>query len=319
MNKLFRILLALHIALYQFIPDLAQAANRFLTCATTCTITAADTSIWGTASGGTGASVPGSGDDVIMDGGTCVGTTTCTATFGSGYNPTWRSITWGACTASTTGCILDASVNNNSFTLTGGTGVIFSGTGIGTRKWLSGTGTYAITSTNANGCFSMATTTNDQGSVFSGATWTCSGATTSGRTWAGGGFSFGPTTFNANSSGGSTFISGVNTFASLTFGAPNYIIFPSGTTTVSGALTVSGGTSTSLVALLATSVDTPITLSLGSASSGSWTTWRAITTSGAAAFTGTNCLDLGRNTFANGGACNAPTPGGGSTPKTIGG
>jgi hypothetical protein len=30
-------------------------------------------------------------------------------------------------------------------------------------------------------------------------------------------------------------------------------------------------------------------------------------------------LDLGRNTFANGGACNAPTPGGGSTPKTIGG
>src|SRR3954469_16922347 len=108
MKKLLRILLALHIAGHQFIPGIAEAANRFLTCTTTCTITAADTSIWGSVSGGTGASVPSTFDDVILDAGTCVAGTTCTATMGAAYNPTWQSFTMSACTASTAGCIFEA-------------------------------------------------------------------------------------------------------------------------------------------------------------------------------------------------------------------
>jgi hypothetical protein len=38
---------------------------------------------------------------------------------------------------------------------------------------------------------------------------------------------------------------------------------------------------------------------------------RATTTSGAAALTATNCIDMGRNTFANSGSCTAPAAGGG--------
>jgi len=111
MKKLFGFAL---LALAFLAPDLAQAANRFLTCTTACTITAADTSIWGTASGGTGASVPGSGDAVILDGNTCVGGTTCTATMGAAYNPTWQSFDMSACTASTSGCIFDANTNSKT-------------------------------------------------------------------------------------------------------------------------------------------------------------------------------------------------------------
>lgn len=316
MNKLFGLFL---LAVAFLAPDLAQAANRFLTCSTTCTITAADTSIWGSTSGGTGASVPGSGDAVIMDAATCVGGTTCTATFGSGYNPTWQSVTWGACTASTTGCIIDASVNNNSITLSGGAGVLFSGTGSGTRKWLAGTGTYNLTSNTVNGCFSMATTTNDQGSVFSGATWNCTVTSTNLWTWAGGGFSFGPTTINGNSSGGNVAFSGANTFSTLTLNGPNWVAFPQATTTtITGALTATGTSSTPVI-LTSSNIDTVTTVSLGAASTATWAALRVLTTSGAAGLTATNCLTLGRVTLANGGSCTAPSTGGGGGGRIIGG
>src|SRR6185369_2856541 len=121
----------------------AEAANRFLTCAVTCTITAADTTIWGTTSGGTGASVPGSSDAVILDAATCVGGVTCTATMGAGYNPTWQSITMGACTASTTGCIFDWSANNNNVTLSAATGLNNNNTG--TRTLNMGAGNWTFT------------------------------------------------------------------------------------------------------------------------------------------------------------------------------
>src|SRR6476620_2626099 len=144
MNKLFGLFL---LAFAFLAPDVAQAANRFLTCATTCTITAIDTSIWGTTTGGTGASVPGASDDVILDGATCVGGTTCTATMGAGYNPTWISVTQSACTASTAGCILDLSANNNNVTVTGSN--CYTNTGAGTRTINMGSGTWTCSNNSA--------------------------------------------------------------------------------------------------------------------------------------------------------------------------
>lgn len=295
----------------------AEAAARFAVCSGTCTWDNTSTAMWATSSGGaTGASAPVAGDDVTLDANTCVGGTTCTITTFAGTIAA-NSITWGACTASTTGCIIDASVNNTNFTLTSAGASSFSGSGSGTRKWLAGTGTYDLTQTGANNCFAMQTVTNDQGSVFSGATWSCSGNTTGARGWQGGGFSFGPTTFNANTSRGSLTITGVNTFSSLTINGPNLVLFSNGTTqTISGALSVNGVSSSSPVQLQSNAIDTAATISLGSASSGSWAVLRAITTSGAAALTISNCFNLGRNTLANGGACNGPSAGGG---RIIGG
>ena len=290
----------------------ADAANRWAVCNTACASGNTSTAMWSSvgSGGATGASAPTSADAVIIDGGTCVGGTTCTITTFAGTISA-QTITWGACTASTTGCIIDASVNNTSFTLGGSSGYTFSGTGTGTRKWLAGTGTYALTHAGANGCFTMATTTSDQGSVFSGATWSCSGATTSTRTWAGGGFTFGPTTFNGNSSNGSTFISGANTFSSLTINSPAWLSIGANQT-ITNALTATGSSSSSMVTMIGIGVDTPATISLGAASTATWLVLRSITTSGAAALNATNCTDLGRNTLANSGTCSAPAPTGGA-------
>lgn len=129
---------------FLLLPNLAEAANRFAVCTVTCTWDNSSTAMWSTISGGgTGASVPGSGDAVILDAATCVGGVTCTITVNT--NPTIQSIAMGACTASTTGCILDLSVNNNS--VTAGT---FSLTGTGTRTLRMGSGTMTLTSNNNN-------------------------------------------------------------------------------------------------------------------------------------------------------------------------
>lgn len=125
-----------------FLTCSADAASRFAVCSTTCTWDASDTSMWSASSGGaTGASVPGASDTVTLDAATCVGGTTCTITVNT--NPTVSSVAIGTCTASTTGCILDFSVNNNN--LTAGS---FSGTGTGTRQFKMGSGTFTMTGVN---------------------------------------------------------------------------------------------------------------------------------------------------------------------------
>jgi len=137
---------------------LADAANRFAVCATTCTWDGASTAMWSTTTGGaTGASVPGSADAVILDGATCVGGTTCIITVNT--NPTILSLTMGACTASTTGCILDFSVNNNNVTIgSSSTPGSFSGTGTGTRTLKMGNGTWTVIGTGT--IWTLATVTN---------------------------------------------------------------------------------------------------------------------------------------------------------------
>jgi hypothetical protein len=316
MKYLFSIIL---LGLAFLSPDIAQAANRFAVCSTACTWDNTSTAMWcATDTQCTGASAPVAGDDVIFNGNTCVGGTTCTITTFAGTISA-ATITWGACTASTTGCIIAANTNNTNFTISSGGGTAFNGSGTGTRTWTAGSGTYALTSTNANGCFNMQTTTNGTGSTFNNATWTCSGATSNGRAWHTGGFSFGPTTFNTNSSGGFLTVTGAATFSSLTIGAPQYVTFGNSVTvTISGALAISGGSSTAITTIKSNDDNIAATLSLGTAQALSWMALRAITTSGGNALTGTNCFDLGRNTLASSGTCTVPSAGGGGG-RIIGG
>lgn len=318
MRKLFGAIL---LALAFLAPDLAQAASRFAICSTTCTWDNTSTAMWAATSGGaTGASVPVAGDDVVIDANTCVGGTTCTITTFSGTISA-GTITWGACTASTSGCIIDASVNNTNFTLSSTAGAAFSGTGSGTRQWKAGTGTYTLTTSNSNGCVNMQTTTNDT-SVFSGATWICgaSGGASNNQNNHLGGKSYGPFTLSGNTNRGPRLITGANTFASLTIGGPNFVNFTNSVTqTITGALTTTGSSSSSPISITSNFTETVATLSLGSASSGDWVTIRAITTSGAAAFSGTNCLNLGLVTLANSGTCTAPSGGTSSGGRIIGG
>lgn len=278
------------LAIFLLLPLSAEAANRFLTCPTTCTITAIDTTIWGTTSGGVGASVPGSGDAVILDAATCVGGVTCTATMGAGYNPTWQSLTGGTCTASTTGCILDFSVNNNSPTL--GT---FDYSGTGTRTLSMGNGTWTITGTTAQ-VWGTVTVTNFTLNANS-STVVFSATATGSRQ-----LSFGAKTYNnitVNNAAASTFLidmgsSAAATFNNLTFTNVRAIRLPQGVTfIISGTLTYDG-TSTQQGTMYSTSAVT--TLSVANANTLNWVLLQNITKAGAGSITAVNSFDGGGNT-----------------------
>ncbi len=301
MKKLFGLAL---LALAFLAPDLAQAANRFLTCNTACTITAADTSIWGTVSGGTGATVPTTTDDVILDANTCVGGTTCTATFGAGYNPTWISFTMSLCTASTSGCIVDANTNGNTITLTGATG--FVNTGSGTRTLSGGTWVLSAASVNWNSVAS-ATISNSPSVNFSSSSG-------SGRNFTGGGKTYGTLTIGAAGSNGSgfTFQSGNNTFGTLTINAPNRISTNASTHTVTTMTDVTGSASQQVLFTTFNGIST-------FSSANNWTCqWCGIhgyTFSGGGTFSAPDSFNFGGNTNIT---ITAPS-GGAATPRTIGG
>lgn len=112
---------------------------------------AVDTSIWSATSGGaTGASVPGPGDDVIMDGNSGGGTVTL------GYSPTVNSITMGAFTGTFDG---------GGYSPTMAT---LSVSGTGARTLTMGAGTWTLTG-NAATIFNMSVTTNltfNKGNAF---------------------------------------------------------------------------------------------------------------------------------------------------------
>jgi len=306
-----------------FVPGSAQATAKFLVlCSTACTWDNTNDAIWSLSSGGANNTThPVAGDDVTLDAATCVGGTTCTITTGA-VTISAATITWGACTASTTGCIIKADTNNTNFTLSATNGTNLNGNGSGTRKWIGGSGTYTITQNGPFGnFFALNTATNDQGSTFNSATWVLSGTagSGSGRGFLGGTFSFGPTTFNANSGGGTVLMTGASTFASLTINGPNTFYFGNGNTqTITGALTLTGSSSSSVVNLSSNAIDATATLSLGAASTGTWVALHTIITSGAAGLTASNCFNLGLNTLANGGTCTGPSGGGGGG-RIIGG
>ena len=272
----------------------AEAANRFLTCSVTCTITASDTTIWGTTTGGTGASVPGSSDAVILDGATCVGGVTCTATMGAGYNPTWQSITMGACTASTTGCIFDWSVNNNSVTLT--SNAAFSGTGTGTRTLKMGSGTWTLNSTANSNLWNMTATTNLTLNAGSSTVLINGVSASNPRTFIGGGLTYSTLQITATGSG-FVHITGANTFSNLTATAPVALQLAAPATTQTVTTLALNGTSANQVYLFTDTPDSVATLSVASnAPTMTWVGLRDITGTGGATFAATNSFDLGHNT-----------------------
>lgn len=266
-----------------------EAANRFLTCVTACTITAADTSIWGTTSGGVGASVPGASDAVILDAATCAGGVTCTATMGAAYNPTWQSITMGACTATTTGCILDFSANNNNITLNAVGG--FSGTGSGTRTLNMGNGTWTLS--NAGGVFTIATSTN---LTFNANSSTLSFTGTGNRQISPSGKTFNIVSVGAGVTGSavSSFqVAQAGTFTTFNVTAPNYLTFSGGATlTVTNAFTWVGSSSSPL-GLASNGATLSATIAAAASSSMSWAGIRDMTFTGSP--TASSSLDLGHN------------------------
>ncbi len=292
----------------------AGAANRFLTCAVTCTITSSDTTIWGTTSGGTGASVPGVSDAVILDGATCVGGVTCTATLNFGGTWSIQSFAMGTCTASTTGCIFDNSVNNNNITmsLSSGNAMNISGTGTRTIRW--GSATYTLSGTSAS--FISATITNLT-MVNGTATIAYTGASGT-RVFDGGWISYPSLSFGATSPAtatGNYQINGFNTFKAISITPPNYVTFPTGgTNTITDALNWQGTAANSnQIYVGSSSLNSQATLNVAGGSVMQYTMLRDLL------FTGTtpactNCFDGLHNSNAT---ITGPTSGGG--PNVIGG
>ncbi len=296
----------------------ADAAARFAVCTTACTWDASNTSMWSTSSGGaTGASVPGASDTVTLDAATCVGGTTCTITVNTNVNIT--SLTFGACTASTSGCILDFSVNNNNVTIS----TTLSGAGTGTRTLRMGNGVWTFggvssSQWNFTTTTSLTLTINSSSIVWVGGT---SGATS----FFGGGLTWGALTISANPSFPSTFYriepgnTANNTFASLTVNAPAVVQIRAGATqTFTGGITVSGSSSSNWVTFLTDGVSNSTgTIAVGATSNVAYTAWLAI--AGATnAINATNSVNLGATSGGVGTLSITPPSSGGVAP-VIGG
>lgn len=270
----------------------ANAAARFLVaCTTACTWDASTTAIWSTTSGGAGGStVPGVNDAVTLDANTCTAGLACTITVNGDVSV--QSITMGACTAATTGCILDFSANNNNVNLSAGGG--FSGSGTGTRTLNLGNGTWTLSGAAAT--WTMATTTsltfNANSSTVS---FTGNSTISQNRTFSGGALTYNVVSFGTAT--GSSLIVGTNTFATLNMTFPIAVSFPSATTqTITNAFTWSGSTS-SIGYFYATTVTGAATISVASgAPSIAFAGIRALTFTGGATFAATNSFNLGGNT-----------------------
>lgn len=245
------------------------------------------------AGGGTGGS-PSTGDTAIFDSASGGGTVTVNTTV---------SIT--ALTCSTFTGTLDFGTNNNN--VTAGT-VDFSGAGVRTINM--GSGTWTLTGTSGNVLLGNGTNLTP---TFSNAAIIFSGNGNS-RTWqagtpAGG---YGATTVNNNSVPGSLNIISATTVASLTVGSGTTI----GTSgiTITGALNITG-TSSAPSGLAMSNFSTASSVSVGSASTLTWTGICGITKAGAGSITATNSFDMGRNS----GFVSIASPSGGGVTGVIGG
>ncbi len=274
-----------------------EAANRFARCATTCTWDNSSTAMWSTTSGGgTGASAPTSTDAVFFDGATCTGGTTCTTTVNANLNI--FSLTMGACTASTTGCIIDFSVNNNTVAMTG---LSISGTGVRTLKMGSNTWTITVSglmidaTTVTNMTFTPGTsnlvlqpTANLTQSTFC----VCSTSVVWGHVTVA---SF----LTPGSTEGTLVFPGTNfTIGTLSINAPNKVIFTNGgTITVTNPVTWAGTSGTSSINI-SNSTDgiagTAGSVALAAGSTMNWATFNTMTFTGSPV--ASNSFNLGRNT-----------------------
>lgn len=267
----------------------AESANRFGVCTVTCTWDGSSTAMWSTTTGGaTGASVPGSSDAVIFDGATCVGGVTCTITVNT--NVTVISITADACTASTNGCIVDFSVNNNTVTVSGNSPA-FSFAGSGTRQLKLGTATIALSGTSA--IFDVSGTNI----TFTGGSSTVQFTSTA----VGERRIFGNRTFGTIAVGGSSapFLSffGACTITTFALTAPVSVKFNSSSVvTVTNALTISGSLGSAPTLFYGgTPGGAGGVISSANNATLNWVTLRDMTFQGGGTFAANNSLDAGNN------------------------
>lgn len=283
-------LIALFWLLFWLIP--VEAANRFAVCTVTCTWDASDTTMWSGSSGGaTGSSVPGAADTVTLDAATCVGGVTCTITVNTTVNVI--SIAMGTCTATTAGCILDFSVNNNNVTVQ-----TFAATGTGTRTLKMGSGTFTVTlATGGQTPWNIGTSTNMTLTAGTSTIILSGSSATSFVGFAGGGLTYGTLSFPAATNRGGMSVSGSNTFANFSIGAPQVVYFSSGVnTTITNAFTWTGTPANPIIIMSNsnTAIST-ITVTSG-APTLTWGAVKAMTFTGGATFTATNSFDMGINT-----------------------
>lgn len=251
-----------------------SATAKFLVlCTTACTWDNTNDAIWSTSSGGVNNTThPVAADTVTLDANSCVGGLTCTITVNA--NLSIASIAMGACTASTTGCVLDFSANNNS--LTTGT---FSGTGTGTRTLNCGTNTFHITgagsswdfTTNTNLTFTCGSFTLS----FEASTGSASSITFGTPTGNYGSLKFGP---NSNSPSYNLLSTTAVTFnGTLQATAPaNIQIGLAANLTFTGGFALAGTSTNPIYISTNTSGNGTSTLTAGAASTCSWCIFKAV-------------------------------------------
>lgn len=292
----------------------AEAATRFAVCTTACTWDNASTAMWSTSSGGaTGASFPTINDSAIFDAATCVGGTTCTTTVNA--NVQVGTLVFDACTASTTGCILDFSVNNNTITF-GHTGALsLSTNGSGTRTIKMGNGQWIFNNATsgavivANSSSNLTLVTGSGGFVFNliNGPNTVTAAVSPSNNW-------GNWTINGCYSCGEGifFITGgVGNFGTVTVNSGSFVNFNSSTTLDT---LVVNGTNTHPPTLFGAS------LTINTSFTGTWAILRGIACGGAGTGSFTNTFDAGGIAGGTIG-CNItpPSGGGGTTACILGG
>lgn len=292
------------------LPIPADAAARFAVCTTTCTWDNSSTAMWSATSGGaTGASAPVAGDDVTLDAATCVGGTTCTITTFAG-TISINSLVMSACTATTAGCILDASANNTNFTIAA-SGNAYINTGSGTRTLNMGSGTWTLSGNIAVWNIASSATLNAGTSTL---TFTGTGGTGR-KTFNGGTKTYSTVSFVSSTS--ATEITNAATIGTLTIAAGNVILLPGSLTLTVTTFTNISGSSSAQTLFISNSISNGIaTTSSANNWSCSWCGFGYTTWSGGGTFTATNSADYKANT---GISITAPSVGGGGVPRFIGG
>lgn len=260
---------------------------------------------WASATGGATAcsfasgTSPGSGDTVTFDAASGGGTVTMSV------DVTLQSFTWGVFTGT-----IDNSANKN-VTLTAGGG--FSGSGIGTRTFTGGTGTYTLQTSAVNWNMGTITNLSNPTTAFSSATITITSVSAGAAiSFQSGGLTYGTVNFNANK--GVNIINSTPIFGTLSVTGPNQIKFPQGTTTtITNAFAWTGTASTpiNISSTVTTSGVATITTGSATTNTAAWTAFDHITFTpvGGSTLTATNSLDLGVNS-GTGFTITAPSAGG---------
>jgi hypothetical protein len=233
-------------------------------------------------------------DDVTLDAATCVGGTTCTITTFAG-TISLNSLTMSLCTASTSGCVLDASANNTNFTLANNT-TAFTSTGAGTRTMNMGNGTWTLSGTSAiwtaAGSTNFTLNANSSTIAFTG--------TAAGQRELRAGTSKTYNNITVNSSvdrffqlSGATAI-GINT---LTITGPNRVQFQQGITTTITTLTNISANSTNQCLLTNNNPSNgQATISSGNNFTADYCSISGVAFTGAGTFAATNSMNVGQAT-----------------------